>query len=96
MRAEEYMKETGPLRVRGVHSLPENRLNIHPNEGADLGLMTTRYSVDLDGTGPSEIFLLNECPPETIEINSKKWEKLGKPSKAKLAYEEGKLYIRKV
>ncbi len=88
------MKETGPLQVRSVFSLPENRVNIHPNEGADLGLWTTKYAVELEGTGPSEIYLLNECPKETIELSPKKWEKLGKPKTAILGYEDGKLVIK--
>lgn len=76
-------------------NLPENRLNLHPNEGADLGLMTARHDVAMSEDGRAEIFLLNECPKESVEIGLKLWEKLGKPSKAVLSYDGTTLRIEK-
>jgi hypothetical protein len=86
---------TAPLRILCSHSLPENRLNIHPNEGADIGLMMTRYAAEsVDGT-PFDIHLLNECPKESLELSSKMWDKLGRPAKVILSLENGKLGIEK-
>ena len=56
------MKKTTSLKILCSMSLPENRLNLHPNEGADLGLMTARHSVAIGEGERAEIFLLNECP----------------------------------
>jgi hypothetical protein len=87
------MKSTSPLKALCSMRLPENRLNIHPNEGADIGLMMTQYSArSKDGTA-IELQLLNECPKESVELSSRMWEKLGKPSKVRLGYENGTLSI---
>jgi hypothetical protein len=90
------MKSTMPLRILCSSKLAENRLNIHPNEGADLGLMMTRYSVEIEEGLKAEIHLLNECPRESLEIGRKFWEKIGKPSKAILRYDGAVLRIEKV
>ena len=55
------MKSTTPLRILCSMSLPENRLNLHPNEGADLGLMMASHDVDLGGGEKAEVFLLNDA-----------------------------------
>jgi len=89
------MKSTTPLRILCSASLPENRLNLHPNEGADLGLMMTRYSVDVGEVGKAELHLLNECPKESLELSAKFWEKLGRPSRAILSYDGAVLRIEK-
>ena len=87
------MKSTKALTILCSASLPENRLNIHPNEGADIGLMMTRYSAQL-GTGASvELHLLNGCPKESVEISARLWDRLGKPSKVVLRYADGRLEI---
>jgi hypothetical protein len=87
------MKSTSPLKALYSVRLPENRLNIHPNEGADIGLMMTQYSAHYkDGTA-IELQLLNECPIESVELSFHMWEKLGKPSKVRLGYENGTLSI---
>ncbi|OHD13111.1 MAG: hypothetical protein A2Z96_00290 [Spirochaetes bacterium GWB1_48_6] len=85
------MKYSVPLKVNSSMSMAANRLHIHPNEGFDLGLMTTHYDIELDNVGPMEIWLLNECPKQTLELNSKIWEKMGKPGKVVLQMDEGKL-----
>lgn len=90
------MKSTIPLTILCSARQPENTLNMHPNEGADLGLMMTRYSVDLGEGERAEVRLLNECPKESVEIGPKFWERLGKPSKAILSFDGAVLKIEKV
>jgi hypothetical protein len=87
------MKSTSPLQALCSASLPEHRLNIHPNEGADIGMMMTHYSARTVGGLDVEIHLLNDCPKESVEISQRMWEKLGKPARVKLGYEDGKLSI---
>jgi hypothetical protein len=87
------MKRTGSLRVLCPYGLPESRLNIHPNEGADLGMMTLSNPVTLAEGVKGEVHLLNECPRDTVEINSKVWERIGKPARAVLALDGDKLSI---
>lgn len=87
------MKSTMPLRTLCSTSLPENRLNIHPNEGADIGLMMTCYTAHFGELGDMDVRLLNECPKESIELSPKLWEKLGKPTKVRLGFEDGQLNI---
>jgi len=87
------MRKTGALRVLCPHGLPESRLNLHPNEGADLGMMTLSNSVTLDEGEKGEVHLLNECPRETVEISAKYWERIGKPARAVLSLDGDKLSI---
>jgi hypothetical protein len=87
------VKNTKALTILCSGRIPENRLNIHPNEGADIGLMMTRYSARTGEGASVELCLLNECPKESIEINARFWERLGKPSKVVLGYEDGRLEI---
>ena len=89
------MKSTTPLTILCSARLPENTLNMHPNEGADLGLMMTRYSVEIQDGARAEIRLLNECPKESVEIGQRFWERLGKPSKAILSLDGSVLKIEK-
>jgi hypothetical protein len=87
------MKSTATLRALCQPSLKPNQLSIHPNEGFDLGMMTTGYDVDLDGAGPTFIKLLNECPKESVELPPGLFAQLGKPTKAVLKYDGAKLFI---
>jgi hypothetical protein len=87
------MKKTGSLRVLCPHGLPEERLNLHPNEGADLGMMTLSNPVTLAEGVKGEVRLLNECPKETVEISPKYWEKIGKPPRAVLCLDGDRLSI---
>ncbi len=87
------MKRTSPLRVLCPQGLPEHRLNIHPNEGADLGMMTVTNSVILHGGMRGEVHLLNDCPKETIEISPAYWERIGKPVRAVLCLDGDVLTI---
>ena len=87
------MKKTRALKILCSARLPENRLNIHPNEGADIGLMMTHYpSLTFEGA-QVELHLLNDCPHESVEISSRLWERLGKPAKVILRYADGRLEI---
>lgn len=86
------MNATSPLRMFCKPGLAENRVNIHPNDGADLGMMTTHYPVELDG-GSGEIWLLNECPKDAFEVAPRVWERMGKPKRAVLKYDGKRLLI---
>jgi hypothetical protein len=41
------MSKTGTLKVCGSTALREGTIHMNPNDGFDLGLMTTMYEVDL-------------------------------------------------
>jgi len=86
------MKKTGALKVLKSSRVTTSEFSIHPNDGFDLGLMTTQYEiqvfhgVSLDeftqgkGAGtPAKLKLLNECPKESFEVHPKVWESLGSP-----------------
>jgi len=87
------MRKTGSLRVLCPYGLPETRLNIHPNEGADLGMMTLQNDVTLGGGVKAEVHLLNECPRESVELSPAYWERIGKPSRAVLCLDGDTLSI---
>jgi hypothetical protein len=87
------VKSTKALRILCSSALPESRMNLHPNEGADMGLMTTRHAARTAEGSTLELHLLNECPKESVEISSKLWERLGKPAKVVLEYDEGTIKI---
>ena len=100
------MKNTGKLAVMGDYTMKEGSVVIHPNDGFDLGLMTTDYPVyiytntSIDdfkaGNGNKiggSISLKNECRVGTVEINLKVWENMGKPKYVMLCYEDSKLLI---
>lgn len=104
------MKKTLPLTVRPSTSCADDILSIHPNDGFDLGMMTTGYRVQLYSAMPLEAFvkgqdwdhkpaqvkLLNECQKETLELNMKFWKKIGEPVKAVLVYDGDRLLIQGV
>jgi hypothetical protein len=87
------VKNTKTLQILCSARIPENRLNIHPNEGADIGLMMTKCSAQTASGAPVDVYLLNECPKESVEISSRLWERLGKPAKVILRYDDGRLEI---
>jgi hypothetical protein len=89
------MSSTSSLRIVCMNRLRENQLNIHPNEGADIGLMTTQYSVRTSQGEVLEINLMNDCPKECIELSSHLWDRLVKPQRVRLDYEGGTLRIEK-
>ena len=87
------MKSTSTLRALCQPRLKPNELSIHPNEGFDLGMMTTCYEVELEGGGAAQVCLRNECPKESVELPPKLFEKLGKPKQAVLIYDGAVLAI---
>jgi hypothetical protein len=87
------VRSTKALRILCSSRIPEGSLNIHPNEGADMGLMTTQHSAKTAEGATFELHLLNECPRESVEISSKLWERLGKPAKVVLRYDSGVIKI---
>ncbi len=87
------MKRTELLRVVCAKGMPAGRLDLHPNEGSDLGLMTTRHSVELEGGATAELRLLNDCPKRTLVMGEAFWERLGRPSSAVLTIDGAKLGI---
>jgi len=88
-------RSTAPLRVLCRSNLRENRINIHPNDGFDLGFMTTRYTVAMEEGRQAEVWLLNECPLESVELSTADWERLGKPKAAILRYDGTLLRVEK-
>lgn len=89
------MKSTSTLKALCQPSLKPGQLSIHPNDGFDLGMMTTGYDVELDGQGPAQIRLLNECPKDCLELCPSLFEKLGRPSMAVVKYDGTRLYIER-
>jgi len=89
------LKSTNTLKILCSSSLPENRLELHPNEGADLGWMMTEYSVEIEEGPRAEVHLLNDCPKDCLVIGRKFWEKMGRPAKAILHFDGTKLKIEK-
>lgn len=87
------MKSTSPLRAFSQPALKAGQLSIHPNDGFDLGLMTTGYEVELEGTGRAEIRLRNECPKDSLELSPGLFDRLGKPNRVVLKYDGSRLYI---
>jgi hypothetical protein len=100
------MKRTSPLRVLGDATFDDGRIVIHPNAGADLGLMTAQHQIRVFFNSPIQDFvdmkgypihgtiqLSNNCKPDTIEMSLKKWTDMGRPKQALLIYDNHKLLI---
>lgn len=99
------VKQTGELAVLGGHALDEKTINIHPNDGYDIGLMTSSHVVEMyAGCTPEElragsadtaadtlgtINLKNECRIGTVEMSAKMADKLGASRKARLVLSDG-------
>ena len=90
------MKSTDTLLVQTELSLNEN-IVLHPNEGFDLGLMSSAnpvkifYNVTIDVFNKGEdnfikgsLLLENKCKHGTIKIGNKHWKKMVSPLKIKL------------
>jgi hypothetical protein len=101
------MKETDALQVLGDFSFDEKTVNIHPNDGFDLGLMMSSHVVEMytgitpdelpsaDSTGIyGKINLKNECKMGTVELSLKSVERMGGPKQVKLFYQDGDRYGR--
>ncbi len=99
------MKETSTLTVLGDISFDEKTLVIHPNDGFDLGLMTTEHVVKIyygpdasvmedDGATfiHGNLYLKNECKMGQVELSLKAAERLGKPKHVRLVYQPDDRY----
>lgn len=95
------MKQTGELGVLGDYSFDEKTINMHPNDGYDLGLMTSSHVVRIfPGSSMEEfitgsakstfgtLYLNNDCKLGTVELSLRTVERLGKPKRVRLAYAE--------
>lgn len=100
-----FMKQTAPLKVMFDARIHEHDLQINPNDGFDLGLMTSSYPVTIVGDsvnqnlaeakdlGYGRIYLKNEVANNTL-IMSKKWQarlELSRTGQVRLCYEDGKV-----
>lgn len=99
------MKETGFLNVLSDRNFKEQQIIINPNDGFDLGLMTTEATVDmyvgdsldvLDDPNaekiPSRIYQKNECRLGTVELSYKVVGKLGGARKVRLHLQDDSPY----
>jgi hypothetical protein len=101
------MKQTSTLEVITDMFNPE-KIVVHPNDGYDLKLYNLTYSIKIYSNCSVEdfsngcencsiidghIFLSNDMTPGKVKFNKKQWEKIGKPNKVVLYYEDGKLLI---
>lgn len=95
------MKQTGALSVLADFSFDEKTINIHPNDGYDLGFMVANVVVRIftgvtweeyrDNTGRhiyGTVFLKNECRMGTVELSKRTVEKLGKPKELRMIYDD--------
>jgi len=101
------MKKTTLMRVVGFQDIPRTQINMHPNEGCDLGLFTKSHIVDWVTAIPPEEFLkgvagetlaahielLNECPQKTLQLNAYDWEYVGMPSQAIVFLDGNRLFL---
>lgn len=99
------MSNTAPLVVLSDFSMDEKTVNIHPNDGFDLGLMTTEYVVQIH-VGPEhdpstltdsdyvygKVYLKNEVRNGYLELSRKNTEKLTGAKKAVLHHFQGDRY----
>ena len=99
------MTRTAPLTVLGDFSMDEKTVNIHPNDGFDLGLMTTEHVVRIyvgattDLAELSEesfvygkIHLRNEVRNGHVELGLKSAQRLDGAKKVVVSYESGERY----
>ncbi|MFP4206033.1 MAG: hypothetical protein ACLFRR_07775 [Spirochaetaceae bacterium] len=101
------MKSTGELSVLADYSFDEKTINIHPNDGYELGLMTTRAVVRifagctmgefLAGEGRhvfGNLNLRNETKVGTVELSLRTADRMGRPKRARLLHidDDGEQY----
>jgi hypothetical protein len=102
------MRSTNILEVITDIFLKQNIL-IHPNDGFDLGLMNTEYTVkvyanvtievfnqDDSVSTPGNLLLSNKCKFGTIKLCPKYWKKIGMPKNVKLFFSDNKVLISKM
>ncbi len=94
-------RHTEELSVIADYSFDEKTINIHPNDGYDLGLMMTdavvRIFVDCTMDGfesgkAAHIFgtlnLKNETKAGTIEMSLRTAQRIGRPKKVRLYFDD--------
>lgn len=99
------MKETSFLQVLGDYSFDEKTVKIHPNDGFDLGIMTTEVVVKIYAGNSFEevedsstrfvygnLYLENNARMGTCELSLKTVQKLGSPKKVRLHMLDGEDY----
>ena len=99
------MNSTAPLTVLGDFSMDEKTVNIHPNDGFDLGLMTTEHVARIyvgEDRDPDElpesaftygkVYLKNEVRAGHVELGLRSAEKLGGAKKAVVRHQQGERY----
>lgn len=101
------MKKTAVLQVVYSQHIPRNVLIMHPNDGFDIGMMTTSYQVEwctnIDArsflTGASgtcnamRVDLLNECPHLQLQMNVAHGREISMAEKAVLFYDGSRVFI---
>ncbi len=100
------MNCTDVLTVYANSTLEQNKLIINPNDGYDLGLLSRHNYVKIFPLGseeqfsqengeyvPGQLDLENSCQNSSVQVNPIYWEKMGKPKKLKLRYDNSKLLI---
>ena len=102
---ESSMKETEFLQVLGDYSFDEKTIRIHPNDGFDLGIMTTDIVVKIYAGNSFEemedpntrfvygkLYLENATKMGTCELALKAVEKLNSPKRVRLHLIEDENY----
>ena len=94
------------LRTISDFSQRDDRIVVHPNEGFELGVITSYHPVRIffaasasefkAGNGPQIkglLMLESRCKPGTVELGTRSWERLGKPASVVLLLDEDKLLV---
>jgi hypothetical protein len=101
------MMKTSPLRVVYSTTVPQGLFIIHPNEGAELGMITKQHHIELSTNVTVQDFLKgdsgetlsvlmdlrNECPKGELHLNSYYGKIIGTPDKAVLLYDGTRVYF---
>lgn len=101
------MKRTVVLSVEVTPNVAKGHLALHPNEGFDLGLMRLGHPLFLCAGLSAEAFLqgemgtieelqidlLNECPKETLQVNTSLYKTIGQPRKAVVLLDGERLFV---
>ena len=94
------------LKAISDFSQRDDRIVVNPNEGFELGVITSYRSVRIflaasasefkAGTGPQVkglLMLESRCKPGTVELGTRSWERLGKPAAVVLVLDDDKLLV---
>jgi hypothetical protein len=97
------MKHTQDLNVYIDNALSTGEFVLHPNDGFDLGLVTTQHEVSIYSDPPTTptptrmiagmIHLRNTCRSGTLEVSKKQWELMGREKSVTLFIKTDKLFI---